>query len=146
MCAHKFKKIPSFFNGSACRLSARADSLRMWATSAYAMGMRTIVGVQLRTTVTKRNSNTNTSPNPTPNNPTYPTDPVTLLNPTISRFTSVHQQARIPAGPHVTIYYRHIGLTLTLMVTLMVKECRLSAGWLPTLKPSQLTESASIVC
>jgi len=93
--------------------------------------------------ITKRNSNTNTSPNPNPNNPTYPTDPVTLLNPTISRFTSAHQQARIPAGPHFTIYYRRIGLTLTLMVTLMVKECRLSAGWLPTLKPSQLTESAS---
>jgi len=32
MCAHKFKKSPHFFNGSACRLSARADSLRMWAT------------------------------------------------------------------------------------------------------------------
>ena len=47
--------------------------------SAYGMGMRAIAGVQLCTTVTKRNSNTNTSPNPNPNNPTYPTDPVTLL-------------------------------------------------------------------
>ena len=74
--------------------------------SAYAMGMRAIAGVQLRTTVTKRNSNTNTSPNPNLNNPTYPTDPVTLLNPTISRFTSAHQQARRPAFYHLLSTYR----------------------------------------
>ena len=68
------------------------------------MEMRAIAGVQLRTTETKRNPDPNTSQNPTPNNPAYHTDPTKPS--TISRFTSVHQQARIPAFYHLLSAYR----------------------------------------